>query len=120
MLNLDAAEIDNDYIDLLEIDGFRVVKDEKFKTAPQRGVNNFTEHWIAHMCQEYTDIEEDMADRTGALDADEIRQGACYYCKTKIPEGIVALWSMLEWESAAEILHDDEPVELYNASGVPI
>ena len=115
-----SLENDENYTDLLEIDTFKVVKDEKFNTADQRGANNFTEHWIAHMCDAYRETDEDAKDMTGTFDADEIRKGSCYYCKTKIPEPIVALWSMLEWKDAAEILHDDEQAELYNViAGTP-
>jgi len=110
-------QLDVQYTDLLEIDTFRVVKDEKFEEARQKGVNNFTEHWIAHMCNEYKNNEDHDADQTGIFDPDEIYQGHCYYCKAKIPEAITALWSMLEWADAGEILHgdEDEP-ELYKVT----
>jgi hypothetical protein len=105
---------DSNYTTLLEIDTFRVVKDEKFDESPKKGRNNSTPHWIAHMCDAYKEHSDNPEDPTGAFDADEIRQGNCYYCKVKIPEPIIALWSMLEWEEAGDILHDDDQVELYN------
>ena len=104
--------LNKSYIDLLEIDTFRVVKDENFDTHAQRGANNFVEHWIAHMCPEYERNKDHDIDQTGIFDSDEIRQGSCYYCKVRIPEPITALWSMLEWEDAGDILHDDS--ELYH------
>ena len=53
----------------------------------------------------------------GTFSEEEIREGACHYCKVKIPEPIIALWSLLEWEEAGDILHNDEnKPELYNVS----
>ena len=101
---------EKDYIDLLEIDTFRVVKDTSWsEVVPggQNGRNNTVKHWIAHMCDEYIKNEDYDVDQTGAFDSDEIKIGRCYYCEAKIPEGIVALWSMLEWEAAGDILHFD-------------
>ena len=111
--------LDTQYIDLLEIDTFRVVKDKEFPNAKRKGVNNLTEHWIAHMCTAYEEDDvADLDDKTGAFDSDEIKEGKCYYCKLKIPEAIVALWSMLEWESAGDILYTDN--ETYKTTALVI
>lgn len=101
---------DTGYVDLLEIDTFRVVKDTKWAGDPRRGQNNYTEHWIFHVCDAYLTSErvaEHTADRTGAFDSEEISNGTCAYCGLDIPEPIIALWSMLEWEDASKILHSD-------------
>lgn len=105
--------------DLLEIDTFRVVKDEDYGQNRKRGANNSTKHWIAHMCKEYVDNEDHSTDQTGLFDADEIKEGSCYYCKTKIPEPIVALWSMLEWQAAGDILHK-ETSRMYPVQNKPV
>ena len=115
--------MENEYTDLLEIDTFRVVKDANFNNFDKTGSksrNNTVEHWIAHMCDEYKNNDDHEQDPTGAFDSDEIRSGACYYCKTKIPEAITALWSMMEWEAAGEVLHGDTDAELVRASQVPV
>ncbi len=96
---------DEDYTNLLEIDTFRVVKDTKFKGNQQRGQNNVTEHWIAHMCDPYLNEEDGDNTPTGPFDATEINEGKCAYCHTEIPEAIIALWSLLEWEEAGDVLH---------------
>ena len=124
--------LDEDYTTLLEIDTFRVVKDEKFEVGRQKKTNNFAEHWIAHMCDAYSDSEDDatrdvdvtpdtitLIDQTGVFDVEEIREGNCYYCKLKIPDPIVALWSLLEWESAGEILHKETP-RMYQVQNKPL
>ena len=109
---------DDQYTDLLEIDTFRVVKDDKFAESAQKGCNNFTEHWIAHLCDAYLN-HDDTTECTGVLDAGEIMGGHCYYCKIKIPESVIALWSMLEWQEAGEILHNDRS-DLYRVTpGTP-
>lgn len=106
---IDTDYIDTDYIDLLEIDGFRVVEDKNFSDNTKDNKSNFTTHWIAHMCEEYAkqkEADEDFSTSiTGIFDSDEIHEGKCYYCKTSIPEPIIALWSMLEWQVAGDILH---------------
>ena len=108
MSNWKAPSLDIDFTDLLEIDSFRVVKDEQYAGDPTRGQNNVTEHWIAHLCDAYLkDEDPEDTDVTGAFDSDEIFAGECAYCNADIPEAIIALWSMLEWEGAADILHRD-------------
>lgn len=115
-------KFDNEYIDLLDIDSFRVVKDNDFPSAATEGRNNYTTHWIAHICDVYledkTDGEDSEKELTGILDSDEIKAGKCYYCKIPIPEPITALWSMLEWQEAGDILHpfQDDPVEHFKVS----
>ena len=98
-------KMDIDYTNLLEIDTFRVVKDTKYDALA--GHNNLTEHWIAHVCEDYLDNKEPESEPTGAFSADEIKDGACYYCKQRIPEPIMALWSMLEWDHAADVLYPE-------------
>lgn len=102
------AGMDFNYEDLLEIDTFRVVRDKDFSTDPHSDNNNFTQHWIAHICAEYLADEDPDTEPTGAFDSDEIKNGACAYCERLIPEGIIALWSLLEWEDAGHVLHAKE------------
>ena len=118
---MSTPPVDSTYTNLLEIDTFQVVKDMDFPNASQRGRNNSTEHWISHMCDDYKSnkdtIEGQEENITGVFSSDEILEGACYYCHIKIPEAITALWSLLEWETAGEILHND-PLrkDLYNVT----
>ena len=115
--------MENHYTDLLEIDTFRVVKDtnfDDFDNSEGKIRNNTVKHWIAHMCDEYKRNDDHDIDPTGAFDSDEIRGGACYYCKASIPEPITALWSLLEWEAAGEVLHGDTDEELYRVSQVTV
>ena len=115
--------MENHYTDLLEIDTFRVVKDADFDNFDKTGAkvrNNTVKHWIAHMCKEYENNDDHETDPTGAFDSNEIRSGACYYCKAKIPEPIIGLWSMLEWEAAGDVLHGATDAELVSASQVPV
>jgi len=118
--------LDTNFIDLLEIDTFRVVKDKDFANTIDNSRNNFTEHWISHLCKAYLENpeygEDSELEVTGAFDSDEIHEGRCYYCKLDIPEPIIALWSMLEWKDAADLLqpYKDEPITTYKVSdGTP-
>jgi len=110
--------MENHYTDLLEIDTFRVVKDTNFDNFDNTGGkarNNTVEHWIAHMCDPYKNNEDHDIDPTVAFNSDEIKEGACYYCKAKIPDAIIALWSLMEWETAGDVLHGDVD-EMYGVS----
>lgn len=110
---------DNQYINLLEIDTFLVVKDTDFDVSRQEGNNNSTPHWISHMCDKYLESKDDEGDSTAIFSSDEIHQGECYYCHEPIPEAIIALWSLLEWEDAGDILHAPED-EIYQVvEGTP-
>ena len=118
------TDTDEHYTTLLEMDTFQVVKDEKFGGSRQRGQNNYAEHWIAHMCDAYRNSEDEHEtatglDETGVFDSEEIREGKCYYCKSKIPDPIVALWSLLEWESAGQVLHKETP-RMYQVMNKPL
>lgn len=101
------SKIDINYINLLEIDTFRVVKDTKYSDAALATHNNLTEHWITHLCKDYLANKDHESESTGAFSSDEIKDGQCYYCKQRIPEPIMALWSMLEWDHAGDILYPE-------------
>ncbi len=99
------AKIDINYKTLLEIKTFRVVKDTKYDAMS--GNNNVTEHWITHLCKDYLANKDHESESTGAFSSDEIKDGQCYYCKQRIPDPIMALWSMLEWDHAGDVLYPE-------------
>ena len=68
-----------------------------------QGINRMGgDSWVFHLCGEYQRALP-TSQPIGLLSDNELWRGQCAYCQLRVPEGLMALWKMMNWEKAGRM-----------------
>ncbi len=79
--------------------GFQLVETAGSSTEVKRQVGD---SWVFHLCEDYERALPETT-RIGLLSDNELWREQCTYCQLRVPEGLMALWKMMNWEKAGRM-----------------